>query len=249
MGYKVKHKSYGEGIVRDICDGIIAVEFGNQVKKFQFPKAFGPFWVSDNPELMEKVRIARESLEKEEKKKSATDPVRQTNHSHTEGKRSDYHMGNQNTMNLLLGDRAQTINVGSDAEMFELVGYIAAPGRVSSFEAEVPKDGRDKVFESLFPGQTYRPITMGDTPSGLPNKIGPQFRINFADLHNCPDVIKNNIGIGNGSCVGRINKSRFVLDLVLNYGFQFGDYQNSPQIKSIANQRGYLREFEKGYNR
>lgn len=87
MGYKVKHKSYGEGIVRDICDGIIAVEFGNQVKKFQFPKAFGPFWVSDNPELMEKVRIARESLEKEEKKKSATDPVRQTNHSHTEGKK------------------------------------------------------------------------------------------------------------------------------------------------------------------
>lgn len=248
MGYRVKHKSYGEGTVKSIRDGIIEVEFGNQLKKFQFPKAFGPFLATDDPELMEKVRIAKESLE-EEKKKAAHDPVRQTNHGHAEGKRSDYHMGNQNAMSLLLGDRAKTIYVGSDAEMFELVGYMAAPGRVSSFEAEVPKDGRDKAFESLFPGQIYRPITMGDTPSGLPNKMGPQFRINFADVSNCPDALKNNMGQGNGSCVGRINKSRFVLDLVLNYGFQFGSYQNTSQIKAIAKQRGYLKEFEKGYNR
>lgn len=249
MGYKVKHKSYGEGTVKSIRDGIIEVEFGNQVKKFQFPKAFGPFFATDDPDLMEKVRSAKESFEKEEKQKVTLGSVRQANYSHIEEKRSDYHMGNQNAMSMLLGDRAKTIYVGSEAEMFELVGYMAAPGRVSSFEAEVPKDGRDKAFESLFPGQTYRPITMGDTPSGLPNKIGPQFRINFANVRNCPDVLKENMGKGNGGCVGRINKSRFVLDLVLNYGFQFGSYQNTSYIRAIAEQKGYIEEFEKGYNR
>ena len=90
------------------------------------------------------------------------------------------------TNNPLVGDRSQTISVRSEAEMFELVGYMATPGRVSSFEAEVPKDGRDVLFEKLFPGQPYRPIELGSTPSGMPNKLSPSFRINFANLRNCP---------------------------------------------------------------
>lgn len=130
------------------------------------------------------------------------------------------------------------------------LSYIASPGRVSSFEAEVPRDGRDETFESLFPGQKYRPIEMGETPSGMPNKLSPQFRINFSNLRNCPDILLKNMGKGNGpSCIGRINKSKFVIDLVQNYGFRFGSEQNISDIRSIAEKRGFLEEFENGYKR
>ena len=149
----------------------------------------------------------------------------------------------------MVGDRAQTINVRSEAEMFEIVGYMAKPGRIGSFEAEIPTDGRDKIFEKLFPGQTYRPIEMGDTPSGLPNKMGPQFRINFLDLRNCPEILKKNMGKGVGSCIGRINKSKFVVDLVQNYGFRFGRNQDVEAIRANAQKKGYLVAFEEGYSR
>ena len=89
---------------------------------------------------------------------------------------------------------------------------------------------------------------MGETPSGMPNKLSPQFRINFADLRNCPEILLKNMGKGNGpSCVGRINKSRFVIDLVQNYGFRFGNVQDISGIRAIAERRGFLTEFERGY--
>ena len=99
------------------------------------------------------------------------------------------------------------------------------------------------VFSLLF----YRPIELGDTPSGLPNKLGAQFRINFASLDNCPAVLNDSIRAGNGGCVGRINKSRFVVDLVQFYGFHFGRHQDVATIRKIAEDNGYLEEFEKGY--
>lgn len=151
------------------------------------------------------------------------------------------------THSRLVGPKAESISM-SCSQMFEAIGYMAKPGRVSSFEAEIPKDGRDKMFENLFPGQTYRPIELGETPSGLPNKLGPQFRINFSSLNNCPAVLRANMRVGNGSCVGRINKSRFVVDLVQFYGFRFGKNQDVPAIRKIAEDNGYLEEFEKGYS-
>lgn len=147
------------------------------------------------------------------------------------------------TSSCLVGPRAESISMSCE-QWFEVVGYMARPGRVSSFEAEIPKDGRDKVFENLFPGQVYRPIELGDTPSGLPNKLGAQFRINFASLDNCPAVLNDSIRAGNGGCVGRINKSRFVVDLVQFYGFHFGRHQDVATIRKIAEDNGYLEEFE-----
>jgi hypothetical protein len=88
---------------------------------------------------------------------------------------------------------------------------------------------------------------MGYTPSGMPNKVSSQFRINFIDLRNCPTTLKINMGKGNGGCVGRINKSKFVLDLVEHYGFRFGDRQDVDCIRAVARKCGYLKEFEKGY--
>lgn len=149
----------------------------------------------------------------------------------------------------LLGKRAQTIIFESPNEKFEVIGYLTTPGRVGTVEAEVPKDGRDRIFESMFPGQTYRPIEMGNTPSGLPNKISPQFRINILNMINCPEVLLKNVGKGNGSCIARINKSKFVMDLVQNYGFNFSRYQDVSAIRNIAMREGYLEDFERGYNR
>lgn len=158
-------------------------------------------------------------------------------------------MDKQNALHSLIGSRAQTVDVETKAEMFELIGYIAKPGRISSIEAEIPTDGRNEAFESLFPGQVYRPITMGDTPSGLPNKISPQLRINFLNIDNCPEALAKNMRAGNSGCVGRINKSKFVLDLVMNYGFQFGKHQDVSKIRKIAQRNGLLNQFERGFNR
>lgn len=56
------------------------------------------------------------------------------------------------------------------------------------------------------------------------------------------------MGAGNGGCVGRINKSCFVMDMVQNYGFKFGDYQNVSVIRKIAESKGHLADFERGYS-
>ena len=47
---------------------------------------------------------------------------------------------NLGSTNPLIGARAQGINICSEEEMFENVGYMATPGRINSIEAEVPKD-------------------------------------------------------------------------------------------------------------
>lgn len=249
---QVRHKAYGEGTVVNISETIIEVDFGGQLKKFQFPKAFGLFLSTDDPILQDKVSVAKEKAEAELKKKTANQTpepqIKPASLPKTAPRKHSYAYESR-ANSPLVGERAQTISVQSEAEMFEIVGYMATPGRVSSVEAEVPKDGRDATFEKLFPGQTYRPIELGDTPSGMPNKLSPQFRINFANLRNCPETLRKNMGKGNGSCVGRINKSKFVIDIVQNYGFRFGDWQDTSAIRSIAEKRGFLEEFEQGYRR
>ena len=250
MSAIVRHSTFGIGNVRSIEDWYIEISFGGNIKKFQFPKAFEKFLETDDEELLQRIKAAKEGS----KKDLHSDAVISSSiaaSSRTTTNRKNHFSGipfERNVNNRLLGPRSQTIVVYSEGEMFELVGYIAAPGRVRSFEAEVPKDGRDDTFERLFPGQTYRPIEMGDTPSGMPNKLSSQFRINFSNLNNCPAPLMKNMGKGNSSCVGRINKSRFVLDLVQNYGFQFGDQQDVSRIRSIAKERGHLEDFNKGYS-
>lgn len=249
MGYKVKHKAFGQGEVNKIEDGLIRISFKGEVKSFQFPKTFGTFLETDDPQL----RALVDQAKKAEETKSApvtktfVQPTPKTSVPQKTSGLSGYY--NKSVSSALVGDRAQTISVNSEAEMFEIVGYMAAPGRVSTFEAEVPKDGRDKTFESLFPGQIYRPIEMSYTPSGMPNKLSPQFRINFLSTRNCPQVLLNNMGKGNGSCVARINKSKFVLEMVQHYGFRFGDRQNIEAIRELASKRGFLEDFERGYKR
>ena len=42
------------------------------------------------------------------------------------------------TSSCLVGPRAESISMSCE-QWFEVVGYMARPGRVSSFEAEIPK--------------------------------------------------------------------------------------------------------------
>lgn len=148
----------------------------------------------------------------------------------------------------LLGPHSQSLPIESEKQMFELIGYIAKPGRVGSFEAEVPVGSLAEKFETLFPHQVYRPIATGETPSGLKNKMGPQFRINFSNVTNCPKVLKENLRKGNNGCVARLNRSRFVIDLVRQYGFRFGDCQNLSAIREIAEKKGFKDDFDRGFN-
>lgn len=247
MVYRVKHKTFGDGIVTEINSDYIKIRFGNQTKIFQYPKAFGPFLVTDNEELLAQINDQRNNVSN--KSESTIGPNNPSVHLSYPGLQSTtfFHTQRVPGNESLLGNRAQSIDFESESERFECIGYIANSRHVSSFEAEVPKDGRDQIFERLYPGQKYRPIETGVTPSGMPNKISSQFRINFIDLRNCPIALKRNIGKGNGGCVGRINKSRFVLELVQHYGFRFGDRQEVDCIRDIARRSGYLREFEKGY--
>ena len=248
MGYKVSHNGFGSGEVVSIQGGYIEVDFSGQKKSFQFPKAFEVFLKTDDSELLGKIEEEKKRLPKKVDPPKETFSSGRSSVSYALKHNHDVQI-ERNINNPLVGDRAQTISVRSEAEMFEIVGYMAKPGRIGSFEAEIPTDGRDKTFERLFPGQTYRPIEMGDTPSGLPNKMGPQFRINFLDLRNCPEILKKNMGKGVGSCVGRINKSKFVVDLVQNYGFRFGHNQDVDAIRANAQKKGYLEAFEEGYSR
>lgn len=241
--YKVTHRVYGNGIVTAINDGYIKVKFATEQKTF-LAKGFDKFFTIYDSELQKIVDEAN-------KEAVTSSPVPSTP-SHTSNTISSSrttfsHSTTLRTASSLLGPRSQTIPIRNEQQMYELVGYMARPGRIGSIEAEVPMDGRDDLFEELFPGQIYRPITMGDTPSGMPNKLSPQFRINFSNLRNCPQILRENMGAGNASCVGRINKSKFVLTLVERYGFKFGDTQNISEIRKLAIDRGYQAEFERGY--
>lgn len=236
MNNEVKHKTYGFGKVVGVNSEFVTVDFGNDKRKFGTKGFFAYFEVLDD-DLKEQIEHAINSSTSQEHLKQT--PVSSSNVSYFYSNRSDF--------GALLGSRAQTIAVANEAQMFELIGYMAKPGRISSIEAEVPADGRDAIFEQLFPGQVYRPIATGYTPSGMPNKLSSQFRINFSNLRNCPQILRANIGAGNSSCVGRLNKSKFVLTLVKNYGFRFGDRQDLAKIRKIAVDRGYQNSFERGY--
>ena len=241
--YEVTHNILGTGIIIGFKGEYVIVEFGQDKKQFAL-KTFLNFFTVYDDELKKEIEKAQTPTETsiqrvapptpQVKVPTISRPVRQQHFS--------------KAPLPLLGPRSQTIYFKSDAELFEAIGYMARPGRISSIEAEVPRDGSDDIFKIFFPGQKYRPIKLGDTPSGLPNKLSPQFRINFASVCNCPETLKANMGAGNGGCVGRINKSCFVMDMVQNYGFKFGDYQNVSVIRKIAESKGHLADFERGYS-
>lgn len=250
-GKTLKHIAFGEGKVTTITDNKIYAKFGEEEKVFKFPDAFERFLSTADPELTELVNasLLKKANEKKDNDKKATVVTDKKTATRVDYSYKSTKRHNSSISNSLLGPRSQGIDVDSEYEMFILVGYMAKPNRISSIEAEVPKDGRDLTFEKMFPGQKYRPIELGNTPSGMPNKLSPQFRINFVNLDNCPAKLKANMGKGNAGCAGRINKSKFVLELVMNYGFTFGEHQDIEFIKRNAENKGYIDAYYEGFNK
>jgi len=150
-----------------------------------------------------------------------------------------------------LGGSAGDIIFSNNNDFFEAIGYLASPGRVGFFEAEVPSNGREKAFEKKYPGQNYRQITQGVTSGGNPMKYGVQYRIYLNSIENCPQTLKSHLRDGR-DYAARINKSAFVEKLVEKYGFKFGYgvVQDSDHILAIvsANHPLYLADFNRGFN-
>lgn len=244
--YKVRHDMLGVGTVKSIENGIVTIEFKDSLRKFRLVGLDNYFYIFDD-ELKRLVNKVNDELKTIHANRDNKDQLFEIKNSPSSFS-AIHHSSSGSSSYALIGNRSQSIGELTAKEMYEIVGFLANPKNVSSFEAEVPADGRDKIFEKMFPGQPYRPISISDTPSGLQNKLSAQFRINLSSLRNCPTILRKNIGVGNGSCVGRINKSKFVLDLVEKYGFRFGRVQNVEKIKGIASRNGYLASFEHGYN-
>lgn len=244
----VKHKKFGEGRYVSLYGRYIEVQFSVGLKKFMFPNAFdNNVLETDDPWLINKIRQALLAVGKQyhASQSGLTAPTR------TPPANSKVVVQKiQAFSSSFIGSRSGFIDFNSDEELFEVVGYLAKPGRLAGIWAEIPNDSREADFKRLFPGQQYMPITMTTTSGGLPSKYSPQFRINLSDMTNCPAILKPAIGKGFGtSIVGRINKSKFVVQLVHFFGFKFGDTQNVTAIKNKVAEYGYTKAFNRGYNR
>ncbi len=246
MKYNITHKAFGAGVVTDIRNGYVSATFACGDKKFVLA-GLDKYLLSCDDELKKLIEGAAPAVKPQHTPQPVVRPAVATQNPAKRNPIPSISVHHSTSPNSLLGPRSQSISFASQKQLFEVVGYLAHPGRVTSVEAEVPMDGRDDIFESMFPGQTYRPIHMGDTPSGMPNKLSPQFRINLSNIRNCPQVLKVNLGAGNSSCAARLNKSRFVMELVQHYGFRFGETQNIANIKRIAEEYGCLDDFMRGY--
>ena len=244
----VKHKKFGEGKYCSIYGQYIEIRFNDGLKKFLFPNAFDNNMLeTDDPWLINKIRQALGAVGKQYHAPQTGITMPQT----TAPINSKIVVRKiQAFSSSFIGARSGFIDFNSDEELFEVVGYLAKPGRLAGIWAEIPNDVREVDFKRLFPGQQYMPITMTTTSGGLPSKFSPQFRINLGDMTNCPAILKPAIGKGLGSSVvGRINKSKFVVQLVHFFGFQFGSAQNVSNIKEIVAGYGYTKAFNRGYNR
>ena len=242
----VKHKTFGKGKYVNIYGHYIEIQFSDGIKKFLFPNAFDNNMLeTDDPWLINKIRQALNAVGKQYHALQTVLPA-----SSQRPNSKDVVRKIQAFSSSFIGDRSGYINFNSDDELFEVIGYLAKPGRLAGIWAEIPNDYREADFKRLFPGQPYLPITMTTTSGGLPSKFSPQFRINLGDMTNCPAILKPAIGKGLGKAiVGRINRSKFVVQLVHYFGFQFGDTQNVSAIKNIVAGYGYTKAFNRGYNR
>lgn len=75
VGQKVKHITFGEGVVKEISGerGIISVEFPIGEKRFHYPDAFAEYLSIDDPEKQQKIteKYDRQLQAEEEKRKKA----------------------------------------------------------------------------------------------------------------------------------------------------------------------------------
>ena len=124
-----------------------------------------------------------------------------------------------------------------DEERLEIIGYLAQEGVVKEITAEVPLRQSDE-FQKKYGIKPY--IINSD------KKYGYQFRIYLSDPEDAPQALKEALD----SKYQRLNDSKFVAELVDNYGFTFFGKQNCNAIMDCAKKlspKGYD-SFLNGYN-
>ncbi len=242
-GIKVRHKSGQEGVIKS-CDGhYITVDFGNEESEFVFPDAIGRFLDSDDDLLIQTAEKEKAIKDKkiEDQKKAEKEKIEKISkiRGTVSGKDSDFETP-------LLGKKSEDIIFDSDEEFYEAIGYLAKPGRIAFYQAEITED-KEKQFVKLFPNQYYKVIKTNYGKDGKVTKQGCQFRINLNNIYNCPSFLLRNINQNERSWAGRINRSKFALRLVQNNGFSFGYSQDFENIKKFVPQK-YIDSFMRGYN-
>lgn len=131
----------------------------------------------------------------------------------------------------------------SDKEKFEAIGYLAKPGVIDCIEATVPEDRLEK-FRKEYDGY-YTSEFPYITKVG--SKYGYQFRIYLNDTEGCPDFLASQL---DEKYQNRINDTRFIAELVKEYGFCFTHF---PQFSDIIHKTVLLKRpeqipsFMKGY--
>lgn len=238
MNYKVTHPLYGEGTVKRIYGSRIDIDYAEKSISMVFPGAFSTGLSTSDAELLNLV---------EEASKTVTRQV----HTSTSSNRKidvlkildDFSFG-------FVSSRVKSLDFSSNEELFEVIGYLAKPKVVHGVWAEIPNSAYHE-FKKVFPDETIMRITEGTTEKGMSNKFGVQCRLNLGFVDNCPSVLSARLAKGLGvQIVNRLNCTLFVLQLVKFFGFHFGnEKQNFSDIRRIAEDYGYLTEFNKGYNR
>lgn len=240
-GVRISHRLWGEGKIEDICNGYITAEFAVGKKAFVFPDSMDLFLTTQDRLLLDYTKECADDnakiieQKKEEKQKK-----------HGESKIKFSNGGESGFETPLLGKKSMDIAFSSDSVLYEVIGYLAKPGRIAYYQAEIPDDDRLSLFEKLFPDQEYKVIKESYGQNGIITKQGCQFRINLASIHNCPSELLKNVSERNGTWAGRINRSKFALRLVQNYGFKFGHYQDANAIRKEVLEK-YSEDFERGF--
>ncbi len=145
----------------------------------------------------------------------------------------------------LFSGHAKDIEFDCKEDFFEAIGYLAKPGKLVNFEAQVPEEKVEK-FKSEFPHQhQYTINTENETSGGYPMKTGIQLRLYLNNQNNIPKGLKKVMSKGD-----RINRGLFAEKLLKHYGFNIGKKQDSNVIKRVvaSNDLKYLVDFERGYN-
>ena len=245
---KVTHKVFGNGIAT--LDGnYVHIIFDNDVKKtFAYPKAFEEFLTTTDTSFQNKINsdldklkstmeelvdkrdtlLSKISLKKDAANKTTIKPKKveekiTTNKVHRNFNYKDKHV------------------------LFELIGYLCTPNRIASIGACVPDDDRSVEFEMNYPDQPYTKIELKYDEKGHPNKNSCSFSIYFRNIDNCPDSIINSLASAFGYAA-RLNRTTLIYNLVNNYGFRFGKYQDINNIRTLAAREGYEADFNRGYN-
>lgn len=144
----------------------------------------------------------------------------------------------------LFSGHAKGIDFNSEGDFFEAVGYLAKPGVLSQFEAQVPEE-KIAEFVAKLPGQDYYPISTENlTSGGNIMKTGVQLRLYFGDMVNMPISLSAHVVNQN-----RINRGLFAEELLSEFGFTVGFEQDAARISRIVqmNYPNYITDFERGY--